>query len=123
MYQNLNINRWIKQNVPVTSDADLGLTMPVLGLTQYFFGEVVFTWKITFFFRLKIQWSWIQVLEFNSKQIRKWENKKTTRRPEIKNGFYYGTLKATYWSVLLVNWIKQELCFFSSTLETEKGKE
>lgn len=29
--------------LPTTSQVDLGSTIPVLGLTQYFFGFVVFT--------------------------------------------------------------------------------
>jgi hypothetical protein len=32
-----------KRNILRTSHVDLGETMPVLGLTQYFFGLVVFT--------------------------------------------------------------------------------
>jgi hypothetical protein len=30
---------------PITSQVDLGNTIPVLGLTQYFFGFVVFTYS------------------------------------------------------------------------------
>lgn len=29
---------------PITSQDELGITTPVFGLTQYFFGFVVFTW-------------------------------------------------------------------------------
>jgi hypothetical protein len=38
------VNR--KQQLPVKSREDLGRITPTFGRTQYFFGEVVLTWKI-----------------------------------------------------------------------------
>jgi hypothetical protein len=39
------LEREIEKERPITSQEDLGDTIPVLGLTQYFFGFVVFTYN------------------------------------------------------------------------------
>lgn len=45
--------------IPVKSHLSLGLTMPMLGLTQYFLGEVVFTCELCRDIGLRFIWLWL----------------------------------------------------------------
>lgn len=45
--------------IPVKSHLSLGLTMPMLGLTQYFLGEVVFTCELCCDIGIRFIWFWL----------------------------------------------------------------
>lgn len=95
-----------ERETPITSQVDLGNTIPVLGLTQYFFGFVVFTYSIP-----------MSVAQESKLQIPRTQKSTKSRNKncKIESECSNSTLKATWLSVLLDNCREHEICFLNST--------
>lgn len=88
--------------IPVKEHVKFGLMIPVCGLTQYFFADVVLTCQ-------KIYFRWIMINLMLS------VIKSLEIRLRLDVGNKVRTLKATWWSDLFVSRIQHELCFWNST--------